>query len=158
MKIHRIAEALKEKPKNDVSQESDPISQEIMQTYQKIINAVGVINQSLSILEKSGTDKFLNKKLLINAIQNGDIANFDISKANEGLTAMQAIIQSVNLLNQMFYFLKQNETTSSKFNVDIAAIYQNVVQSLNSGDYTNLVTGMEAFKSALTSQTGTKDI
>lgn len=158
MRIHRIAEDLKEMPENDVSQQNDPISQEIMQTYQKIINTVGVINQSLAIIEKSGADKFLNKKLLINAIQNGDIANFDVNKANDGLTAMQTIIQAVNLLNNSFYFLKQNETASAKFNVDIAAIYQNVVQSLNSGDYTNLVTGMESFKSALTSETGTKSI
>lgn len=137
------------------AKQDQQVDKEIQEAYQKIVSAIGIMNEALQTIEDSGASSMFKKESLIEEIQSGRIADFDVNKADNALEAMRRITQASQMLNSALYFLKQNENSSSKYSIDIRAIVNSIVSDLNAGSYSHLVSGMEFIKQTLTESSGT---
>jgi len=150
MKIYKISQI---NPQNQ--QEMQKAAQEIMEATSIVGNSVATINQGLKIIADTGVEQLFKKETLINAIQSGDTSQLDINKVNQALQAMTNISQTIPIMNQAFRTIDENKTISIQMGMDSRSLMNTVMQSLNSGDYSQFTAILNQFQSGLSGMSGT---
>lgn len=141
MKIYRLAQ-FKQTKQNE---QLDPI---VAEATQHLATAVANINQSLKVLETSGTAEFFTRDGIIQAIQGGTLSNLNINNVNDALNAMQQISQSALAINNALNAIK-----TAGHDVGQATI--TAVTSLNSGDYSAFQGLLAGYQAQLQGMVGT---
>lgn len=152
MRIYRIAQ-------NQPNQQNQPIDQrvvqEIMESFQKITYSIANINESLKIIEQTGADQLFKKENIIEAIQSGDFTTLDINKIDQALEAMSHISQSVPIINTALRYIQDNAQIATTMNLDAKIISDNMVTSLQTGDYSQFQSSLSVFQNSMQGMSGT---
>ena len=136
-----------------ISQQQQPIDQEAMQEVAEAINrvnqSVAIMNQSIQVIEQTGVANLFQKDSLIQAIQSGDLSKLDPTKVEQALQAMQNIAQASPILNNAMAVVRDNQRASQMLKMDFTAVQNMIINSLQSGDYSQFQSTMSNFQSTL---------
>lgn len=123
--------------------------QEVADAINKVNQAVATMNQSIQVIEQTGVAELFQKDSLIQAIQSGDLAKLDSTKVEQALHAMQNIAQASPILNNAMAVVRDNQQAAQTLKMDFTAVQNMIVNSLQSGDYSQFQSTMSNFQSAI---------
>jgi hypothetical protein len=136
--------------------------------YQNITEAVEMlrlstanINRSLEAMITVGQNIFGQQAMvafkqgIINNIQSKNTANLSINNIDQFLQALTTISQSIPLINDSLKIIESNPKIAAKININTNMVMNEMITTLQSGNYAGFQGLLGQFQSALQGLTGT---
>jgi len=136
--------------------------------YQDITKAVNTlrlstanINRALETMANVGQNIFGQQAMtavrngIINNIQTKNTASLSINNIDQFLQALTTIAQSIPLINDALQIIESNPKIATKININVNMVMNEMVTTLQSGNYAGFQGLLNQFQSSLQGLTGT---
>jgi hypothetical protein len=138
-------------------QKTDPQRQEIVTALETINNTVAIINKSLETIQNDNVMQLFTKDSLVQSILSGNTTTLTATSVQPSLDAMDNISKSIVVINKNIRILQNNEANAVKLGINVGDIQQQVMDTIQSGQYAQYSSTMQAFIQNLSQMSNTTD-